>query len=50
MIQRCPECGKWCETSGENFLERGVLGALSQVEDCGKLGERYLGKLGKRLG
>lgn len=50
MIQRCPECGKWCETVGNNFIERAFLGALSQVEDCGEIGERYIGKLGKRIG
>lgn len=50
MIQRCTECGKWCETVGNNFLERAFLGALSHVEDCGEIGERYIGKLGKRIG
>lgn len=50
MIQRCPECGRWCATDSKNFIERGFSGAGRQVEDCGKFGEQYLEKLGKRIG
>ncbi len=50
MIQKCPECGKWCTTDGENMLERGVLGVFRNVNEMGEVGEKYLGKLGKRAG
>lgn len=50
MIQRCPECGRWCATDSKNFIERGLNGAFRQVEECGEFGEQYLGKFGKRIG
>ena len=50
MLQKCPECGRWNATVGENFIERGIKGFSRQVEDCGEIGEGLLGKIGKRIG
>lgn len=50
MLQRCPECGEWCVTIGEKFIERGIKGFERQVEDCGSIGEHLLGKIGKKMG
>ena len=49
MIQRCPECEKWCSTHGENFIERGVKGLGRQINDWGEIGETLAGKFGKRI-
>ena len=55
MIQRCPECGNWCATVGENFLERGYKAVGRNISDMSNAGEELggmigLGKLGKALG
>lgn len=50
MIQRCPECSRWCAADGKNFLSRGWEGMVEQVFDLANFGEKYLGKLGKRAG
>lgn len=55
MIQRCPECGNWCATVGENFLERGYKAVGRNISDNSNIGEYLgdkigLGKLGKALG
>lgn len=50
MIQKCPECGRWCAAIGENFLERGLSAVGKNVRDFSAIGEAYAGKFGKRVG
>jgi len=53
MIQRCPECGQWCEVGKEGFLDRGsrglVNGFVSTIDAGEKIGG-VVGKTGKKMG
>lgn len=55
MIQKCPECGSWCATVGENFFERGYKAVGRNISDISNVGEKLgdmigLRKFGKALG
>ncbi|MDE6042017.1 MAG: hypothetical protein K2G07_00525 [Muribaculaceae bacterium] len=46
MIQKCPECGTWCETEEETLMERFSSG----VDTAGELGGDILGGIGRIFG
>lgn len=53
MIQRCPECGQWCEVGEEGFLERASRGFNSAAEGAGSVGASIgslFGKTGEKVG
>lgn len=53
MIQRCPECGKWCKSYESSAFERAIISGAesfsSHSEVGGELGELF-GKTGKKIG
>jgi hypothetical protein len=53
MIQRCPECGRWCEAGKEGFLDRGSRGLVNgfvRTIDAGEKIGGVVGKTGKKMG
>lgn len=53
MIQRCPECGQWCEVGKEGFLDRASRGFNSAAEGAGSVGASIgslFGKTGEKVG
>ena len=53
MIQRCPECGQWCEVGKEGFLDRASRGFNSAAEGVGSVGASIgslFGKTGEKVG
>ena len=53
MIQRCPECGEWCEAGKDGILDRASRGLVNGAEGTIDVGEKIgsiFGKKGKKLG
>ena len=53
MIQRCPECGEWCEAGKDGVIERayrGLANGLVGTIDAGEKIGGVVGKTGKKLG
>jgi hypothetical protein len=53
MIQRCPECGQWCEVEKEDFLDRASRGFNSAAEGARSVGASIgslFGKKGEKVG
>lgn len=53
MIQRCPECGQWCEVGKDGFLDRASRGFNSAAEGAGSVGASIgsmFGKTGEKVG
>ena len=53
MIQKCPECGQWCEAGKDGFLDRGSRGLVNGYVGAIDAGEKIggvVGKTGKKMG
>ena len=54
MIQRCPECGQWCEVEKEGFFGKAVNGFINTAGGGANIGANVgrsmLGKTGERIG
>lgn len=53
MIQKCPECGQWCEAGKDGFLDRGSRGLVNGFVNTIDAGEKIggvVGKTGKKMG
>lgn len=54
MIQRCPECGQWCEVEKEVFFGKAVNGFINTAGGGANIGANVgrsmLGKTGERIG
>lgn len=46
IIQKCPECGKWCETHAKNPFEK----IVDTMKEGVTIGGRYLGNVGELVG
>ena len=46
MIQKCPNCGQWCQVEASSALDRATLGTGEVATRWGDAGERLLGGLG----
>ena len=50
MIQKCRECGQWCEVGKDGLLDRASRGLVDGVEGTINVGEKIFGKkLGRPL-
>lgn len=47
MIQKCPNCGTWCETEGSGMLQRFSEGWMRSVENAGRIvgGDNIVGNM-----
>lgn len=51
MIQRCPNCGQWMETTRSGIIGRAASGYADGVINCGEVGKKYGDKVGlKHIG
>ena len=54
MIQKCPECGQWCEVEKEGFLGKASRGFINAAEGGGNIGasigRSLFGKTGEKYG
>lgn len=50
IIQRCPQCGKWCIAYRKNAAKRFLDNTVGGADALGELGDEYLGKPGKLVG
>ena len=54
MIQRCPECGQWCEVEKDGLLSKASRGFINAAEGGGEIGasigRKLFGKTGEKYG
>ena len=53
MIQRCPECGQWCEVKKQGFLGKAMRGFEDSAAGGGRIGASIgglFGKTGEKIG
>lgn len=50
MIQRCPECGQWCEVEKDGLLDRASRGLADGIVGTINVGEKIGGIFGKKGG
>ena len=53
MIQKCPECGQWCEAGKDGLINRATRGLLDGAVGTVKTGEKiggFFGKKGRKIG
>lgn len=50
MIQRCPECGQWCEVEKDGLFDRASRGLVDGIEGTVNVGEKIGGIFGKKGG
>jgi len=54
MIQKCPECGQWCEVEKQGMLGRATRGFSKAAEGVGNvgasIGRKLFGKMGEKAG
>ena len=46
IINKCPNCGTWCEAEAKGLLGKMVSGWFNSVEKSSKVGEKLLGGIG----